>query len=303
LVRVSGFDLRAVAVGEINSKTNWLDALLGVSTVIHCAARVHVMNDEDGSACDEYRMVNVEGTRRLAEQAAMQGVKRLIFLSTIKVNGEFTHNKLDSLRTEKAFTAFDSPNPQGSYAVSKWEAERVLWKICNEKNLDVVIVRSPLVYGPGVRANFLRLIKLVRSGWPLPFGMANNRRSLVSLENLVDLLICCVDHPAAFGQTFLVSDGVDLSIKELAKSLIYEMNEAVLQDYGDRKVKTHDPIFFNIPIWLFLIVGRILGRQAEIERLFGALQVDITHTCQTLGWNPPISINEGLRRAITKAIY
>jgi nucleoside-diphosphate-sugar epimerase len=300
LVRSASSDLKLVPVGDINANTNWVRALEGVSTVLHCAARVHVMSDEGRDALDEYRMVNVEGTRRLAEQAALQGVKRLIFISTVKVNGESTCNVLRSFQAEGAFTPFDPPNPQGPYAVSKWEAEQALWKVCEKNDLDIVIVRLPLVYGPGVRANFLRLIKLVQLGWPLPFGMAKNRRSLVSLDNLVDLLICCVHHPAAVGQTFLVSDGMDLSTKQLVKSLILELNAEILRAARNKKVKIYNPIFFPVPVWLLLMAGRILGRQAEIERLFGTLRVDITHTCKTLGWNPPISINEGLRRTLTK---
>lgn len=303
LVRSTDSDFKAVSVGDINGNTNWLDALEGVSTVIHCAARVHVMHSESANALDAYRVVNVDGTRRLAEQAALKGVKRLIFISTAKVNGESTLNMQRSSRAERAFTSFDAPNPQGPYAISKWEAEQALMRIYEKKDLEIVIVRLPLVYGPGVKANFLRLIKLIRLGWPLPFSMVDNRRSLVSLDNLLDLLICCINHPAAIGQTFLVSDGKDLSTKELAKTLIHEINEEVLQRNNNKNVKLCDPIFFPIPVWTLLMMGRLLGRRREIERLFGTFQVDITHTCQVLGWKPPISINEGLRRTLSKAIY
>lgn len=302
LVRASEMNSREVSVGNINSSTNWLHALDGISTVIHCAGLAHIYNDAGKIANEEYQEVNFRGTKRLAEQAILQGVKRLIFLSTIKVNGEFTNSKLDNPGAKCGFTAFDLPQPKGPYAHSKWEAEKVLWKFYNDKKLEIVIIRLPLVYGIGVKGNFLRLINLIRLGIPLPFGLIKNRRSLVCLDNLLDLTICCVNNPAANGNTFLVSDGEDLSTLELSKCLIYEMNQISLQEKCNSRVKLYDPLILNIPIWILLFLGKILGKQEEIERITGNLQVDISHTCQTLNWIPPISIKDGLRRMFSKTI-
>lgn len=266
-----------VAVGDIGPATDWSAALAGVDCVVHCAARVHVMKEAAADPLAAFRAVNTGGTRRLAEQAAAAGVRRLVFVSSIKVNGERT-------APEASFLFSDPPAPEDAYGLSKWEAEQALWQVAAFTGLEVVVVRPPLVYGPGVGANFFRLLRLVERGWPLPLGAVDNRRSQVALDNLVDLLATCIDHPAAAGQTFLVSDGEDLSIPELIRRLARTMGRP------DR--------LWPVPVPLLRLGGRLLGHSAEVARLVGSLQVDIEHTCRTLGWRPPITVDEGLRRAV-----
>ncbi len=289
----SGSHGTVTQIGDINPKTDWSTALDGISTVIHCAARAHVMNDCATDSLAAYRSVNVGGTRRLAEQAVACGVKRLVYLSSVKVNGDKTEVDkpllspgLPSSSTDWAkqyFTPFQTPVPKDNYGISKWEAEQALWQVAQETSLEVVVVRSPLVYGPGVRSNFLRLMRMVQRGWSLPFGLVNNRRSMVALDNLVDLLIRCVESPKSSGQTFMVSDGQDLSTPELVRGLADVMGVPAR--------------LLPVPHWMLHVSGKLMGRQAEIERLIGSLQVDISHTCTTLDWTPPISVEEGLRRA------
>ena len=270
-----------IAVGDIGPDTDWGQALSGVDTVIHCAARVHVMRDEAADPLAEFRRVNTEGTRKLAQDAVQWGVKRLVFVSTIKVNGESTQYPSGSPAT---FTAFDTPNPTDPYAVSKREAESLLREIEADTGLEVVIVRPPLVYGPGVCGNFRALVDLVRRGIPLPLGLVDNRRSLVALPNLVDLLACCATHPRAAGETFLVSDGEDLSTVDLVRRLARAMQRTA-----------H---FLPVPPALLRFVGRLTGRTATIERLTGSLQVDIGRTCERLDWRPKVSVREGLRETV-----
>jgi nucleoside-diphosphate-sugar epimerase len=266
-----------VAVGEIGAKTDWSHALVEVDCVIHCAARAHVMHETESDALAAYRSVNVDGTLRLAEQAAAAGVRRLVFLSSIKVNGEQT-------ALGAPFLFSDAPAPEDPYGVSKWEAEQALWEVATKTGLVVVVIRPPLVYGPGVKGNFLRLLRWVARGVPLPLGAVQNQRSLVGLDNLVDLLIRCVDHPAAAGQTFLVSDGQDLSTPELIRQLADAMDKS--------------PRLIPVPVPLLRLAGRALGKQAEVDRLVGSLQIDSSHTRETLGWNPPVSVAEGIRRMV-----
>lgn len=269
-----------IAVGAISSDTDWSDALEGVDTIIHAAARVHVMNEEARDPLAAFRLVNVAGTRKLGDQAAKAGVGRLIFVSSIKVNGEATVADLSN----PAFTAADLPRPEDPYGQSKWEAELTLHEVAARTGLEVVIVRPPLVYGPGVRANFLRLIRLVQRGVPLPLGSVKNRRSLVGLDNLVDLLIRCVDHPAAVGQTFLVSDGHDLSTPELIRRLAEAMGRPAR--------------LLPFPPALLRLGGRLTGYLEEVKRLIGSLQADIRHTCEMLDWYPPVPVEEGIRRTM-----
>ncbi len=264
-----------VVVGDIGPDTDWTSALEGVDRIIHLAARVHVMNDNSKEPLAEFRRVNVEGTLNLARQAAGAGVKRLVFLSSVKVNGETTE-------PDRPFTVQDKPDPQDHYALSKYEAEQALRRVEKDTGLEVVIIRSPLVYGPGVKANFLRLIKAVQKGVFFPLGRVTNKRSLVALDNLVDMIITCLDHPAAAGQTFLVSDGEDVTTPELIRKIARAM---------DRK-----PRLLPVPPYLLRIAGGILGKRAEVERLVGSLQVDISHTCETLGWKSVVSMDEQLRR-------
>ena len=268
------------AVGEINSCTVWSAALSGVDCVIHCAARTHVMYETTGDALAAYRAVNVDGSRRLAEQAAAAGVRRLVYLSSIKVNGEQT-------RLGAPLSFSDRPAPEDAYGISKWEAEQALWDVSAKTGLEVVVVRPPLVFGPGVKGNLARLLKLVRLGLPLPLGALQNKRSLIGLYNLVDLLIRCVDHPAAAGQTFLVSDGEDLSTPDLIRHMA--------------GAKGRSAWLFPVPVSLLRLAGSALGKRAEIDRLVGSLQIDSSHTRRVLGWTPPVSVQEGIRRMVQGA--
>lgn len=266
-----------VAVGDIGAETDWSAALAGVDCVIHCAARAHVLQERAVNPLAAFRVVNVAGTRRLAEQAATMGVRRLIFLSSIGVLGVNTNGR-------KPFSIADRPAPQENYGISKWEGEETLWQVAAHSSLEVVVVRPPLVYGPGVQANFLRLLQLVKCGLPLPLGAVDNLRSLVSLDNLVDLLIRCVDHPAAAKHAFLVSDDHDISTPELIRNLAELMGRRARLLPGSPR--------------LLRLGGRLLGRLAEIERLIGSLQVDVRYTRERLQWIPPMSVEEGLYRTV-----
>lgn len=283
LVRSGPAD-QATVVGDVGPDTDWTAALAGVNTVIHCAARVHVMQDDAADPLAAFRRVNTAGTCGLAAQAADLGVERLVFVSTIKVNGESTRFRAGA---SAAFTADDSPSPGDPYAVSKWEAECALREIEAETGLEVVIVRPPLVYGPGVGGNFRSLIHAVRRGWPLPFGRVENRRSLVALPNLVDLLVCCAIHPRAPGQTFLVSDDEDLATPELIRRLARAMG-------GSARL-------LPVPPAMLRLAGRMTAQSDRVERLIGSLQVDIGHTRERLGWRPPVSVEEGLQATVASA--
>lgn len=245
------------------------------NVVIHTAARAHIMNDEVADPLAEYRRVNVDGTLNLARQAAAAGVKRFIFISSIKVNGERTH-------MDKPFTAEDTPAPEDAYGISKWEAEQGLQQLAAETDMEVVIIRPPLVYGPGVKGNLAALIRLVEKGIPLPLGAIHNKRSLVAVDNLVDLIITCIDHPAAANQTFLVSDGHDVSTTELLQQL------AVAMGRPSR--------LLPVPQALLRLGARALGKGAMADRLLGSLQVDISATQARLDWVPPVSFEEGMQR-------
>lgn len=268
-------------VGDIGPGTNWTGALAGVDTLVHLAARVHVIDERAADALSAYRRVNTDGTRRLAEQAAAAGVRRLVFLSTLKVHGE--------VGTPGApFRVTDAPAPVSHYAVSKWEAERALREVAADTGMEVVIIRPPLVYGTGVGANFARLVRWVRSGVPLPFGRIDNRRSLVGLDNLASLILRCIDAEAAAGQVFLASDDEDLSTPELIRRIA---------DATGRSAR-----LVPVPVRWLRAVGRVTGREAEIDRLVGSLQADIRQTCETLGWRPPVSVDEGLRRVVSGGV-
>jgi nucleoside-diphosphate-sugar epimerase len=260
-------------VSGLEADAGWRAALDGVETVIHSAARVHLMRDESSDPLAEFRKINVVGTLNLARQAAQAGVRRFIFISSIGVNG----NK--SLRP---FTADDVPNPAEPYAVSKHEAELELRNLAAETGMELVIIRPPLVYGPKAPGNFGRLIKVVGKGLPLPLGSIRNRRSLVALDNLVDLIVTCIDHPAAANQTFLVSDGEDLSTTELLRRMGTALGKPVR--------------LLPVPSWLLEAGAALLGKQALSQRLCGSLQVDIGKTREVLDWTPPVSVDEALRK-------
>ncbi|MBP4046238.1 UDP-glucose 4-epimerase family protein [Chromobacterium violaceum] len=265
------------AVGDINAGTDWAAALSEVDVVVHTAARVHVMCDTVADPLDAFREVNVRGTLNLARQAVKSGVKRFIFVSSIKVNGEFT-------LLNQPFRPDDKPQPVDPYGVSKYEAECGLFEIARETGLEVVIVRPPLVYGPGVKGNFASMMKIIKKRLPLPLGaIKNNRRSMVSLGNLISVLEKCITHPRAVNQVFLVSDGEDLSTADLLHKLAGCMNESVC--------------LINIPISILMGGASLLGRRDMALRLLGNLQVDDRKTRELLDWKPIISVSEGLRRA------
>lgn len=244
--------------------------------IVHLAARVHVMNDKSGDPLSAFRAANAELTMSLARHAAAAGVKRFIFVSSIKVNGEET-------LPGHAFGADDICTPQDAYGVSKMEAEQGLRKISAETGMEVVIIRPPLVYGPGVRANFAALMKAVQRGIPLPLGAIDNRRSLVALDNLLDFIAVCIRHPDAGRQTFLVSDGDDLSTPELIRRMASAL----------RKPARLVPV----PLWILKAGAAMLGQQDRLQRLCSNLQLDISKSRTLLGWQPPFSVDEGLRRA------
>lgn len=265
-------DLPVYAIGNIGPETNWAEALRGVQTVIHLAARVHVMHETTSNPLAEFRRINTFGTERLAVSAIRAGVRRLVYVSSIKVNGEAT--------ITEPFCASDAPNPNDPYAISKWEAEQVLGRIAAETGLEIVIVRPPLVYGPGVSGNFRALLKWVNRGIPLPLASIENRRSLVGIENFVDLLITCATHPSAAGEVFLVSDGEDLSTPELLRRVARALAKPTR--------------LFSFPVPLLRAVTAFLGRGAQCERLCGSLVVDSRKSQEVLGWTPPLSVNDGL---------
>ena len=264
-----------VSVGDIGPGTEWGPAIVGVAAIVHAAARVHVMNDSASNPLHQYREVNVDGSLNLARQAASAKVKRFVFISSIKVNGEST-------LPGQPFTTDDSPDPEDAYGISKWEAETGLLQLANETAMEVVIIRPPLVYGPGVKANFRRMMRWLDKGVPLPLGNIQNRRSLVALDNLVDLIITCIEHPAAANQIFLAGDGEDLSTTELLKRI------------GD--VLGKPARLFPCPSRLLTLIATLLGKQDVAQRLCGSLQVDISKARDLLGWEPPVSVEEGLRK-------
>jgi nucleoside-diphosphate-sugar epimerase len=264
-----------VVVGDIGAHTDWTAALRGVDLVIHLAARVHVMQD-GADAADLYLETNARGTQRLAAESARHGIRRLVHLSSVKVNGEETQ--------DHAYSGADAPHPLDAYGRSKWQGEKALAAVAAATGLEAVVVRSPLVYGPGVRANFLRLLCWVdRERW-LPFGGIRNRRSLVSVWNLCDLLIRLLDHSAATGRTWMVSDGQDSSTPELVRRIARAMG---------RRAR-----LLPVPAALLRMAAGLLGREAEMRRLCGSLTVDIAPTRELLGWSPPLPMDEGLSRTV-----
>lgn len=266
-----------IFIADVNGEIDWTDALDEVDSVVHLAARVHVMNDKSTDPLAEFRRVNVEGTANLARQAAAAGVRRFVFLSSIKVNGEFTE-------VGYPFTADDAPAPGDPYGVSKHEAEQALRQIAADTGMEVVIIRPPLVYGPGVKANFESMMRWLARGVPLPLAaVTQNRRSLVALDNLVDLIMTCLNHPAAANQTFLVSDGEDFS----TAGLLRRMGAAL----------GHPARLFYISPWMLKLGAQVVNKPDTYQRLGGSLQLDIAKTQRLLDWTPPVSVDEGLRRA------
>ena len=267
----------AVAIGDIDAATNWSTALHGADAVIHLAARVHVMRDTAIDPLAEFRSVNTEGTLNLARQAAMAGVRRFIFLSTIGVNGNSTSHG-------KNFTETFTSLPHDFYSVSKHEAEVGLRSIAASSGMEVVIIRPTLVHGSKAPGNFGKLTRLVSKGLPLPLASIDNRRSVVGIDNLVDFIVTCLEHPAAANETFLVSDGEDLSTPDLIRRMARAM---------DRPAR-----LLPVPKSVLMAAASMLGKRDMAHRLCGSLQVDISKSRTLLGWNPPVSVDEGLRRAV-----
>jgi nucleoside-diphosphate-sugar epimerase len=256
-------------VPNIDADTDWTAALAGVTTVIHLAARAHVMRDDASDPQEEFRRVNVAGTERLALAAVASGVKRLVYVSSIGVNG------LESA-VGKVFSEMDNPCPHNAYAISKWEAEQSLLRLSETSGLEVVIVRPPLVYGADAPGNFAQMIKVVAKNIPLPLASASNLRSLIYVENLADALILCAAHPSAAGQTYLVSDGDDISTPDLLRQL------------GATRL-------FHCPLTVLKLAGYLIGKREQIERLLGSLRVDSGKIRREINWHPPYTLQEGLR--------
>ena len=268
-------DIQQIPVGDLSTNTDWGNALSDIDIVIHLAARVHVMDDTSLDPLAKFREINTEGTLNLARQAASNNISRFIFLSSIKVNGENTDFR-------KPFTKDDKHKPSDPYGLSKYEAEVGLKAIADNTGMEVVIIRPPLVYGPNVKANFKSMVSWLDKGIPLPLGSIHNKRSLVALDNLVDLIITCIKHPSAANQTFLASDDEDISTTELLQRMAKALGKPAR--------------LIPIPSSLLNAGAALLGKRDIAQRLCGSLQVDINHTKQTLCWKPPVSVDEALQK-------
>lgn len=267
-------DVELAIVGEINGETDWDYALRDVDVVIHLAARVHVMRDASADPFAEFRRVNVLGTENLARQAVRAGVKRLVYVSSIKVNGEETVGG-------RSYSEQDIPAPRDAYGISKWEAEQALHRVARETGMTIVIMRPPLVYGAGVKGNFVQMLKVLARGVPLPLGSIQNLRSLVYVENLADALLLCATHPAAANQTYLISDGEDTSTPGLLQQLGSGMGRPAR--------------LLRCPEALLKVAGHFAGKSDQIDRLLGSLQVDSGKIRRELNWTPPYSLQQGLQ--------
>jgi len=265
-------------VGDMDATTDWSHIVDStIEAVMHLAARVHVMDDQDPDPLAAFRRVNRDGTRQLAQAAARHGVKRFVFLSSIKVNGEYT-------MPGAPFEAEVDFAPQDPYGLSKWEAEQALHDVAQEQGLEVCVLRPPLVYGAGVKANFLNLIKLADKALPVPFAGLNNQRSLIFVGNLVDGLAHCAFHPRAAGQTYLISDGRDLSVADMFAELARQLGRPCRA--------------FACPVWILKLLGRVTGKTAAIDRLTQDLQVDSTPMCQELNWSPPVEVAQAFAETV-----
>lgn len=269
--------VKPVIVGDIAANTSWQEALSGCQIVIHTAARVHVLNETEADPLTAFRRVNVAGTLNLARQAVEAGVKRFIFISSIKVNGEATD--------KKPFAADDKPAPEDAYALSKHEAEQGLQRLAEETGLELVIIRPPLVYGPGVKGNFQTMMAWLKKGIPLPLGAITNQRSFVSVSNLAHLIMICMHHPSAANQIFLVSDGNDLSTTALMRKMSQALGKPIR--------------LIPIPQWLLIISARFVGKKTWSQRLCGSLQIDIGKTKDVLNWQPLLSVDDALRACVS----
>ena len=261
----------------IKENINWSKYLSNTSCVIHCAARSHIMKETETDPLAVYRSANVEATYNIAKQAARHGVKRFIFLSSVKVNGERTIGF-------SSFKYSDICKPKDAYAISKLEAEEALLELSKQTGLEIVIIRAPLVYGEGVKGNFKRLLNLVYKKIPMPFAKVSNLRSFIGIENLTNLIVCCIDHSKAAGKTFLVSDGEDISTPDLIKKL--------------SKLMGQPPRLFAFPLLIIKLISYLVGKSLEVKRLLDSLRVDSSNTQKVLGWRPPLSLDEGLKKTV-----
>ena len=275
-LRISGCE--PIAIGEIGPQTKWKQALSRVDTVVHLAARVHMRHDPMIAPLSAYRRVNVQGTLNLARQACAAGVRRFVFLSSIKVNGEESD-------PGRPFTTVDKPAPVDPYGISKMEAEQGLRRMAAAVPMEVVIIRPPLVYGPGVKANFLALMKLIDTGLPLPLASIDNRRSMIYLGNLVNAVCACMEHPNAAGKTFMVSDGEDLSVADLVRRLARAMGKPAR--------------IFPVPQAFLSRLARCPGPCSRLSKLIGSLTVDISPISSDIGWWPPYSVAHGIRETVS----
>lgn len=269
-------DGHAVAVGNIGPNTDWSMALDGIDIVVHLAARVHVMQEISKNPLESFRTVNVHGTERLAQMAVDRGVKRLVYISSISIHGNSTG--------DRAYVEGDGAQPHSPYAVSKWEGELVLRKIEKEKGLETVIVRPPLVYGAGVGGNFLRLMQWASRGFPLPLKCIRNKRSFIGIENLANLIECCVSNPNAAGETFVASDGEDLSTPDLIDHVARLMGRSARM--------------ISVPVGVVRMLGKLVGKGDVIDRLCNSLQVDSSKAHNALKWKPQVPMYVGLERTV-----
>ncbi len=266
-----------ILFSQIDGATDWAEALTGCDAVVHLAARVHVMDDTAQDPRALYQATNTDATLNLARQAAQTGVKRFVYISSIKVNGE---------GRDTPYRETDAAAPEGAYAISKWEAEQGLQRIAADTGLEVVILRPPLVYGPGVKANFQQLLRMVERGWPLPLGAIRNRRSFLYLGNFVDAIRLCIEHPAAAGQTFLLEDGQAVSTPELIRALSHAMGRPAR--------------LLAVPVKVLELAGTRLGKRAAVARLTGSLYVDSSAIRSRLGWTPPYTLQQGLAATVAE---
>jgi len=265
--------VEAAPIGSIGPDTQWESALAGVDIVVHLAARTHVTREIAPDPLRAFRFVNVQGTERLARVAAASGVKRFVYLSSVKVNGE---------GREEPYTELDPPAPEDPYGISKWETEQLLLRIAAETGMEIVIIRPPLVYGPGVKANFLTLMNIVARGVPLPFATVNNHRSLIYLDNLVDVIVACSTRPEAAGKTYLVSDATAVSTPELIRQIALAF---------DRPAR-----LFTLSPQLLRFAAKLLNKTSTVDRLLGSLTVNTSKIRKELGWQPPYTMKDGLRK-------
>lgn len=273
-------DVPVYKVGDIEACTDWRDALVGCKTIIHTAARAHVMNDLAHDPLAEFRCVNVEGSYNLARQAIDAGVKRFIFISSIKVNGEGGVNRI--------YRFDDSAAPEDDYGLSKWEAEQRLKSLCAGASMELVVIRPPLIYGPGVKGNLALLAKAIDKGVPLPLGAIRNQRDMLSLNNLIDLIKVCIEHPSAANQVFLCCDNEPVSTPQLITLIA-----------NSRRKRAR---LLSVPVLVLNILAFLIGRQAMLKRLSSDFRVDMQHTMQTLNWKPPYSVVESMRWALDKSL-